>query len=126
MSGQDTVTIEATPDMDTYAVGDNLTLMCILDPPPNDTNITVTYLWECSDCFADGLTTPTINQILTDMDTAMIDCTVDNGGNETMTDNNGGNDTMTDNNDGNVTMTDMPFDLQVTRGIVIDNLTYKY
>ena len=97
VNGQDTVTIEATPDMDTYAVADNLTLMCTLDPPPIDTSVTVTYLWECSNCFANGLITPTINRILTDMDTTMIDCRV--------------------NNSGNVTMTDMAFDLQVTRGI---------
>ena len=101
VSGQDTtVTIEAIPDMNTYAVGDNLTLMCILDPTPTDTSITVTYLWECSGCFANGLTTPTINRILTDMDTTMIDCTV--------------------NVSGNVTMTDIPFDLQVTRGTYCD------
>ena len=105
MSGQDNVTIVAIPDMNTYAVGDNLTLTCTLNPAPTDTSITVTYLWECSGCFADGLTTPTVTQTLTDMDTTMIDCTVDVGG--------------------NVTMTDMPFDLQVTRGIVIDNLTVK-
>ena len=103
MNGQDTVTIEANPDMSFYTVGDNLTLMCILDPPPNDTSITVTYLWECSGCFADRLTMPTISRILTDVDTTMIDCTVNVGGNETMT--------------------DMPFDLQVAGGIVIDNLT---
>ena len=102
MSGQDNVTIVAIPDMDTYAVGDNLTLMCTLNPEPTDTSITVTYSWECSGCFADGLTTPTVNRTLTDIDTTMIDCTVDV--------------------DGNVTMTDMPFDLQVTRGIVIDNV----
>ena len=105
MSGQYTVTIVAIPDMDTYAVGTSLTLNCTLDPPPTDTSITVTYLWECTSCFANGLTTQIISRVLTDMDTAMIDCTVDNGGNETMT--------------------DMLFDLQVTRGIVIDNLTVK-
>ena len=105
MSGQDTVIIEATPDMETYAVEDNLTLNCTLNPAPTDTSITVTYLWECSDCFADGLTTPTVNRILTVMDNSTIDCSVDVGG--------------------NVTMADMPFDLQITRGIVIDNLTVK-
>lgn len=106
MSGQDTtVIIEATPDMDTYAVGDNLTLNCTADPLPTDTSITVTYLWECSGCFANGLTTPTINRILTVMDNSTISCTV--------------------NVSGNVTMTDMPFDLQITQGIVIDNLTVK-
>ena len=105
MSGQDTVTIMAIPDMDTYTVADNLTLICTLDPPPTDTSVTVTYLWECSGCFADGLMTATISRVLTDMDNSTIDCTV----------------TV----DGNDTMTDMPFDLQVTEGIVIDNLTVK-
>ena len=93
VSGQDTVTIVADPDNDTYAVADSLTLTCTIDPPPTDT---VAYLWNCSGCFADGMTTPTISRVLTDMDNSTINCTV----------------TI----DGNVTMTDMPFNLQVTRG----------
>ena len=102
MSGQDpSVTIEPDPDMDFYTVGDNLTLTCTVDPLPTDTNIIVTYLWHCSSCFANGMTTPTISRILTDMDDdSMIDCSVDI--------------------DGNVTMADMMFDLQVTQGTVLD------
>ena len=103
MTGQTNVTIVANPDMDTYAVADNLTLICTVDPPPTDANVTVTYLWNCSGCFADGLMTATISQILTDMDNSTISCRI--------------------NNSGNVTVTNTPFDLQVTRGIVIDNLT---
>ena len=98
MSGQSNVTIVAIPDILYYTVGDNLTLICTVDPPPTDANVTVTYLWDCSGCFADGLMTATISQILTDMDNSTIDCTV--------------------NNDGNVTMTNIPFYLEVTRGML--------
>ena len=104
VNGQDpSVTIMPDPDMDFYTVGDNLTLTCIVDPLPTDTSITVTYLWQCSACFANGTTTPTITRILTDMDNSTIDCLV----------------TI----DGNVTMADMMFDLQVTQGIVLDILS---
>ena len=100
MSGQDpSVTIMANPDVEFYTVGNNLTLMCIADPLPTDTSISITYLWQCSGCFANGMTTPTISRILTDMDNSTIDCSVDI--------------------DGNVTMADMMFDLQVTQGTVL-------
>ena len=102
VSGQDTVTIMADPDNDTYAVADSLTLTCTIPTTATDT---VTYLWSCSGCFADGLNMSTISRVLTDMDNSTIDCTA----------------TI----DGNMTMTDAPFDLQVTRGIVIGNLTVK-
>ena len=76
-------------------------LTCTVNPDPN---ATVTYLWNCSGCFANGLTMSTISRVLTDMDSSTIDCTA----------------TI----DGNATRTDMPFNLQVT-GIIIDNLTVK-
>ena len=104
MSGQDpSVTIMPDPDVDFYTVGNNLTLTCTVDPLPTDTSITVTYSWECFGCFADGMTTPTITRILTDMDNSTIDCSVDI--------------------DGNMTITEMPFDLQVTQGTVLDILS---
>ena len=63
--------------MATYTVGDTLMLTCMVDPMPNST---VTYEWQCSDCFANGMITQNITQILTDMDNDMIDCsaTIDN------------------------------------------------
>ena len=104
MSGQDpSVTIMPAPNVEFYTVGNNLTLTCIVDPLPTDTSVTVTYSWECSGCFADGMTTPTISRILTDMDNSTIDCSVDI--------------------DGNVTMADMMFDLEVTQGTVLDILS---
>ena len=105
VSGQNTtsVTIDANPDLDFYTVGGNLVLTCTIDPIPTDTSSSVTYLWECSGCFANGMTMPTISQILTDMDDdSLIDCSA----------------TI----DGNVSMTDMSFDLQVTQGTVLDKL----
>ena len=103
MSGQGSpnITIVANPEMNFYTVGNNLTLMCTVDPLP--TNTTVTYLWECSDCFANGMTIPIITRILTDMDNSTINCSV----------------TI----DGTVTMANMTFDLQVTQGTVLDNLS---
>ena len=75
MNGQDyNVTIMATPNMASYTVGDNLTLTCMVDSMLSSTNSIVTYLWECSGCFANGLTLSTINRFLTDMDTSMINC----------------------------------------------------
>ena len=105
MSGQGSpnVTIVANPEMNFYTVGNNLTLMCTVNPLPTNISITVTYLWECSGCFANGTTTPTITQILTDMDNSTINCSV----------------TI----DGTVTMANMTFDLQVTQGTVLDNLS---
>ena len=85
-----------------YTVGDNLTLNCTANPLPTNTSINVTYSWQCSGCFADGMMTPTVNRTLTVMDNSTINCTVNVGG--------------------NVTTADMLFYLQVTQGIVIDNL----
>ena len=104
MSGQGSpnVTIVANPDIDFYTVGDNLSLMCTVDPSPTDTS-NVTYSWQCSGCFANGMTTPIINRILTDMDNSTINCLVDING--------------------TVTMANMTFDLQVTQGTVLDNLS---
>ena len=102
--GQTNVTIVANPNMGLYSVGDNLMLTCTVNPTPTDPSATVTYLWNCSSCFADGLNMSTISRALTETDSSTIDCTV----------------TI----DGNATRTDMPFNLQVT-GIVIDNLTVK-
>ena len=70
--------------------------MCILDPPVASTTVNVSYLWQCDGCFADGRTGMTIMQVLTDMDTSMINCEVTIG-----------NDMF---------MTDTLFDLQVTKG----------
>ena len=61
--------------MANYTVGDSLTLTCMVDPMPNSTS-TVSYMWECSDCFADGMTTPNFTRILTDMDNDDIACMV--------------------------------------------------
>ena len=91
------VAIIPEPDRPLYLVGENLTLMCIVNPSP-PTNATVSYEWQCSGCFADRMMTQTISRVLTNMDNnTMIDCvaTVDGG---------------------NATMTDMPFELQVIEG----------
>ena len=61
--------------MATYTVGDSLTLTCMVDPMLNSTS-TVSYLWECSDCFADQITTPNIIIVLMDNDNDDIACMV--------------------------------------------------
>ena len=78
--------------MATYTVGDTLLLTCMVNPVPNST---VTYEWQCSDCFANGMTTQNITRVLTDMDNDIIDCsaTIDMGYDS-----------------------EMMFDLQVTQG----------
>ena len=103
VNGQDIiVTIEADPDRECYTVGETLTLKCVLDPVPSDVN--VSYFWECSGCFADGVTMPTISRALNDTDgDSMINCSV----------------TIND----NVIMSNMTFDLQVIQGIRSDILT---
>ena len=91
------VTITANPNTSTYTVGDLVTLMCKVDPPIN--TATVTYLWQCDGCFANGNTDMVIMQQLTDMDTSMINCSA------------------TVNGVGFTTVT--PFDLQV-QGMVLN------
>ena len=92
-----TVTIEADPDKEFYSVGENLTLMCVLDPIPSDGN--VSYFWECSGCFADGVAMQTIIRVLNDSDGgSMINCSVII------------NDSLI--------MSDMTFDLQVIQGTI--------
>lgn len=49
--------------------------MCMVDPQPSSSAANLSYLWTCSNCFADGLTMPTIIRVLSDVDTAMINCT---------------------------------------------------
>ena len=94
------VTIEVDPDLASYTVGSNVTLECVTDPVITGTGITAMYIWQCdTGCFADGMTTPTITQQLTDMDSGLIDCSV----------------TI----DGDVYMSDNMFDLQVSQGIKV-------
>ena len=70
----------------------------MVDPVITNTSITPMYSWQCdTSCFADGMTTPTITQQLTDMDSGLIDCSV----------------TI----DGDEYMSDITFDLQVSQGI---------
>ena len=70
------------------------------NPVITGTGITPMYSWQCdTGCFADGMTTPTITQQLTDMDSGLIDCSV----------------TI----DGDVYMSDNMFDLQVSQGIKV-------
>ena len=92
------VTIVANPTMTSYKVGDTVTLTCIVDPPIDSTSSNIIYLWTCSNCFADGMTTITITQTLTAMDSGMIDCSI----------------TI----DGSKFRSNMKFDLQVTQGII--------
>ena len=99
------VTITATPNTTTYTVGDLITLICAVDPPIVSTSITVTYLWQCDGCFADGNTDMVIMRTLTDMDTSMINCSA----------------TV----DGIIFMTDEPFDLQVTQGRFYSQHVYR-
>ena len=68
-----TVTIVANPNTAPYTVGDTLMLTCMVDPMPKST---VTYQWQCFDCFANGVTAQHITKVLTDMDNDMIDCSV--------------------------------------------------
>ena len=70
-------TIMATPNMSAYTVGDNLSLECVANNISMDTNLM--YMWSCSDCFANGNTTSTVNRSLTDMDSSMISCSISNG-----------------------------------------------
>ena len=74
------VSIVVDPSMASYTVGDNLTLTCMVDPMPNSTASAVTYSWSCSGCFADGMNSPVISQVLTDMDSGSISCSVDING----------------------------------------------
>ena len=94
-----TVTITTTPSATNYIVGDPVTLICMVDPPIVSTSVTVAYLWQCDDCFADNNTDMVIIRTLTDMDTSMINCSA----------------TV----DGVLFMTDEPFDLLVTQGMAI-------
>ena len=90
------VTIVANPNMTSYKVGDTVTFTCMVDPLIDSTSSNVMYLWTCSGCFADGMTTITITQTLTAMDSSMIDCSI----------------TI----DGSKFRSNMKFDLQVTQG----------
>ena len=92
------VTIEVHPNLANYTVGNTVTLECVVDPVITDTSITPMYSWQCdTGCFADGMTTPTLTQRLTDMDSGGIECSV----------------TI----DGDVYLSDNMFDLQVSQGI---------
>ena len=72
----------------------------MVDPVITNTSITPMYSWQCdTGCFADGMTTPTITQRLTDMDSGVIECSV----------------TIDDDE----YMSDIIFDLQVTKGIKV-------
>ena len=94
------VTIEVNPNLTNYTVGSTVTLECVVDPVITDTSITPVYSWQCdTGCFADGMTTPTITQQLTDMDSGVIECSV----------------TI----DGDVYMSNITFDLQVSQGIKV-------
>ena len=74
VSGQSfNVTIMAIPDMTSYSVGNNLTLTCVVDPMPL-ANSSVMYAWNCTGCFANEMNSSMITQVLTDMDTSMINC----------------------------------------------------
>ena len=98
VSGQNNVTIVANPNPP-YTVEDTLTLMCMVNFDPSvPANATITYSWQCSGCFANGITTQIISRILTVMDSSMINCTV------SIDDNNFTSDT---------------FNLQVTQGSYI-------
>ena len=68
----------ATPSVGPYRVGDSLSLECVADSIVS-TNTTLIYMWSCSGCFADGNTTSTITQQLTDMDSSMISCSISDG-----------------------------------------------
>lgn len=70
------VTIVANPNLTSYTVGDIVLLTCMVDSLVDTTNSTVTYSWHCSDCYANGRTTQSIAQQLTDMDSSMITCSV--------------------------------------------------
>ena len=61
-------------------------LACIVDTSINTTIRNVTYLWQCSRYFADGLSTSNIMQQLTDMDSSVISCLVNVDGAEYMSD----------------------------------------
>ena len=92
------VTIEVEPDLAFYTVGNTVVLACVVDPVITDTSITTMYSWQCdTGCFADGTTTSTITQRLTDTDSGVIDCSVNIGGDEYIS--------------------DTIFDLQVTQGM---------
>ena len=83
--------------MASYIVGSTVKLECVVDPAITNTSITPMYSWQCdTGCFADGMTTPTITQRLTDNDTGLINCSV----------------TI----DGDEYVSDIIFDLQVTEG----------
>ena len=74
VSGQTfSVSIVVNPNVALYTVGDNLMLTCMVDPMPNS-NVTLIYAWNCTDCFANGSTSSMITQVLTNMDTIMISC----------------------------------------------------
>ena len=83
-----------------YTVGSSVILECVVDPVITDTSITPTYSWQCdTGCFADGMTTATIIQCLTDRDSGAINCSV----------------TI----DGDEYKSDILFDLLVTEGIKV-------
>ena len=74
-----------------------MTLNCVVDPV---FSITPMYSWQCdTSCFADGITTATINRRITENDSGVINCSVTINGNEYMS--------------------DIIFDLQVTKGIKV-------
>ena len=58
------VTIEASSTT-SYTVGDNITLTCVVDSSITSNPSNISYIWTCSHCFADGMTTPIINHHLT-------------------------------------------------------------
>ena len=68
------VSIVVDPSMASYTVGDNLTLTCMVDPLPTSTATNVSYSWNCSGCFADGMNSSVFNQVLTDKDSSNINC----------------------------------------------------
>ena len=77
----------------------------MVDPVITNTSITPMYSWQCdTGCFADGMTTPTITQRLTDMDSGVIECSV----------------TIDDDE----YMSDIVFDLQVTKGIKVHVINF--
>ena len=81
------VTVEVNPDLDSYTVGSNVTLECVIDPVITNTSITLIYLWQCdTGCFANGTTTSTITRRLAHNDSGVIDCSVTIDGDEYISD----------------------------------------
>ena len=79
----------------------------MVDPVIINTSITQMYLWQCdTGCFADGMTTQTITQQLTDTDSGVINCSV-----------------FIDDDD---YVSNITFDLQVSQGIKVYVHSYTY